>query len=638
MQAMSDVLLPPSNAPSPPAPLPDLHDERGERGEEEFSDELPAEIQGFEMPQFDEFRAGPDVQWLWPGRIPRGMVTLIEGAEGAGKSFVALDIAARVSRGLGWPGLPAAAGGPLKKGTVPLGDIDSLREDQPFERDSPLFQGPVSAGERRESKGEVLILCRPDDCRSAGRRLAALGADFQHIRRLAEIATIEPCAGRPLKKETVPPGDIDLSGEDHSLERGSSHFQRPLKKGTVPLGNVDLSRQDPSLERDSSHFQRPANHRTRRPLSFPGDLTAVEGELRRGELGLVIIDSLADFCPLPQQVADTLRRLNELAEAYDVAIVVTLPANCRCDGQGRLKVTSRYRTGGARCVWTVLADADVPARRVFAARRTNFCEEPVGLAFRLGDGHIEWNPAARIDPADPLGLQVEISLCLAETLRDGSRCAAEVLREGHQCGFTPKQLRSTAKRLGIKTRKASGYGADGGWTWWTAERWAQRVARLQALVARSVAAEAVPLTDHDVTSVCENQREEPVDRSESRLYPGPASIHTNGTPSQAVAECGIDLLAQYQASEAARAQAATPAVASSAAPVAPAETAPRGTSAAPAEQSQPESSKNEESLKKQPGNARPAEGPLPRDGYSRRQERKRRQRERDAARKRAAES
>src|SRR5579863_10600519 len=135
MQAMSDVLLPPSNAPSPPAPLPDLHDERGERGEEEFSDELPAEIQGFEMPQFDEFRAGPDVQWLWPGRIPRGMVTLVEGAEGAGKSFVALDVAARVSRGLGWPGLPGspglpgAAGSPLKKGTVPVGNVDSSREE-----------------------------------------------------------------------------------------------------------------------------------------------------------------------------------------------------------------------------------------------------------------------------------------------------------------------------------------------------------------------------------------------------------------------------------------------------------------------------------------------------------------------------
>ena len=58
--------------------------------------------------QVGEFRVGPEVQWLWPGRIPRGMVTLIEGAEGAGKSFVVLDIAAHVSRGSGWPGVAKA--------------------------------------------------------------------------------------------------------------------------------------------------------------------------------------------------------------------------------------------------------------------------------------------------------------------------------------------------------------------------------------------------------------------------------------------------------------------------------------------------------------------------------------------------
>ena len=209
MQQVPDALPPPNNAPSPPTPLP-----RGEKGEAEFRAELPDESGWFDTPQFDGFPIGPDVQWLWPGRIPRGMVTLIEGAEGAGKSFVALDIAARVSRGLGWPGWPARNGS---------GDDSSEMES--------------------EEAGDVLILCRPDDCRSAGRRLAALGADFERIRRLKDFGTFEP-------------------GEDRH---------------------------------------------TRRPPSFPVDLAAIEGELRRGALSLVVIDSLADFCPLPQQVAETLR-------------------------------------------------------------------------------------------------------------------------------------------------------------------------------------------------------------------------------------------------------------------------------------------------------------------------------------------
>ena len=43
------------------------------------------------------------VRWLWPGRIPQGEATIFAGAPDVGKSTVALDIAARVTRGLSWP-------------------------------------------------------------------------------------------------------------------------------------------------------------------------------------------------------------------------------------------------------------------------------------------------------------------------------------------------------------------------------------------------------------------------------------------------------------------------------------------------------------------------------------------------------
>ena len=44
-----------------------------------------------------------DIGWLWPGRIPLGNVTLLVSDPSAGKSLLALDIAARVSRGSPWP-------------------------------------------------------------------------------------------------------------------------------------------------------------------------------------------------------------------------------------------------------------------------------------------------------------------------------------------------------------------------------------------------------------------------------------------------------------------------------------------------------------------------------------------------------
>ncbi|WP_435009607.1 AAA family ATPase [Tundrisphaera lichenicola] len=43
------------------------------------------------------------VRWLWEGRIPLGKVTLLEGEPGVGKSSMALELAARVSRGAPMP-------------------------------------------------------------------------------------------------------------------------------------------------------------------------------------------------------------------------------------------------------------------------------------------------------------------------------------------------------------------------------------------------------------------------------------------------------------------------------------------------------------------------------------------------------
>jgi hypothetical protein len=39
------------------------------------------------------------VDWLWAGRIARGKLTLIAGDPGMGKSQIALDVVARISKG-----------------------------------------------------------------------------------------------------------------------------------------------------------------------------------------------------------------------------------------------------------------------------------------------------------------------------------------------------------------------------------------------------------------------------------------------------------------------------------------------------------------------------------------------------------
>jgi hypothetical protein len=49
------------------------------------------------------------VTWLWPGRIPAGKLTILSGDPGLGKSFLTIDLAARVSRGMPWPDSDCAA-------------------------------------------------------------------------------------------------------------------------------------------------------------------------------------------------------------------------------------------------------------------------------------------------------------------------------------------------------------------------------------------------------------------------------------------------------------------------------------------------------------------------------------------------
>lgn len=106
----------------------------------------------------------PDrVAWLWPGRIPLGMLTLFSGDPKLGKSLVALSLLAAVSRG----------------GPLPGPDPDT----------------PVPA-----ARGSAILLSAEDDpARTIVPRLLAAGADLDRIHILSDM--LEPefrgFGGRP---------------------------------------------------------------------------------------------------------------------------------------------------------------------------------------------------------------------------------------------------------------------------------------------------------------------------------------------------------------------------------------------------------------------------------------------------------
>ncbi len=66
------------------------------------------------------------VVWLWPGRIPLGKLTILDGDPGLGKSTVGIDIAARMTRGWEMPDGPPIIRAPA--GVVILSAEDGLAD------------------------------------------------------------------------------------------------------------------------------------------------------------------------------------------------------------------------------------------------------------------------------------------------------------------------------------------------------------------------------------------------------------------------------------------------------------------------------------------------------------------------------
>jgi putative DNA primase/helicase len=106
------------------------------------------------------------IEWLWPAYIPVGKLTLIEGESASGKSFVAADIAARVSRGQPWPG---RIQGPQLAGDVIFVSLEDSREDTlaPRLRQAGAqmsrfqFLTAVSTYDALKKKGETVKNRRP---------------------------------------------------------------------------------------------------------------------------------------------------------------------------------------------------------------------------------------------------------------------------------------------------------------------------------------------------------------------------------------------------------------------------------------------------------------------------------------------
>lgn len=119
------------------------------------------------------------IDWLWPGRIPIGKLTVIAGDPKTGKSILTADLAARVSTGQRWPDQintdPDADLSTAPPKPQPGRVVMLSAEDDPEDTIVPRL---IAAGADRE---RVTIVTGCTDPKSDDQRFFSLESDLRHL-------------------------------------------------------------------------------------------------------------------------------------------------------------------------------------------------------------------------------------------------------------------------------------------------------------------------------------------------------------------------------------------------------------------------------------------------------------------------
>ncbi|MGH9045341.1 MAG: AAA family ATPase [Acidimicrobiales bacterium] len=113
------------------------------------------------------------IDWLWPGRIPRGKLTILEGDPKVGKSTLMLDIAARVTTGTPFPDGHRPAAGVVLILTAEDGLADTVR---------PRLDAADAAAERVIAWESVAVL--DDEGLPNGMRPPSIPRDLDSLEAL----------------------------------------------------------------------------------------------------------------------------------------------------------------------------------------------------------------------------------------------------------------------------------------------------------------------------------------------------------------------------------------------------------------------------------------------------------------------
>jgi hypothetical protein len=185
------------------------------------------------------------VEWLWQDRIPLGKVTLLAGDPGLGKSLLALDLAARLSRAIPFPTPQPPA----------LPGVEQPNVDQPNNNPSeptanrPHDSAPDTNSNPRQSRGlkdepavgSTLILSSSDDYHDTIRpRLDAAGADPSRVFYLPTIRDLrQDLAQLREAVESIPDCRLIIVDPINAYVGPSdAHFHTVVRRVLEPLAQL----------------------------------------------------------------------------------------------------------------------------------------------------------------------------------------------------------------------------------------------------------------------------------------------------------------------------------------------------------------------------------------------------------------
>lgn len=344
------------------------------------------------------------LEWLWPGRIPLGCLTLLAGEPDTGKSLVTMDLAARVSRGMGWPAVeePAQTADGSGAGSGEPGNARRLKA------------GLQQAGPRQPEN--VLILTTHDDLEGVViPRLTLAGADLERVVIVHGVGQPDAPADMPWCRPTRFPDDF-----------------RSLEKTIVKHAPVRLVVLDPAWAfcvrgQGCSRQEGPAQLRRLAELAAAMHVAIVcVTDLKRGSTADRAFQPAADR-PLTA-AARAAWGIVPHASEENKRVMIPLKMN-----YGRKEPILDFTIGNGAIEWDSAA--------------SKLTVESVATAARLGR-------RAFVEPVD----------WLTEFLANGPRPQTEILAEGQEVGLSEKRLRRAKDHLGVVSRK-QGFNGDTCWMW-----------------------------------------------------------------------------------------------------------------------------------------------------------------------------